>query len=527
MIHPEPLENQSHLGPHIDYSLKSQGILQRSILTGSMFNFAAMAVGSLISFIAYPIFLHALGTERFAISSIVGAIISYFLIFDLGLGRASVVILGKKIDAGDKTGIARLFWSGQILMLCFGLLGSLILAGFASYICRNILKVPAPLVFESEWGLALVGLSIPLMIAFSAQLGFLGNLGRFGTMNAARTIMNALSWTLPLIALHFRKDLISALGAMLIARIFSTLVTLFFCVYAEPSLRRMAFATRSELRPMLHQGGWMSITNIVSPLMNNLDRLIIGALANLTMVTYYSVAGDTSQKLWIVQASIIGALFPLLPGLLSSNSKAALSSCHHSSKMLLLVLTPAICMLSVTAPALLKFWIGASIAQHVAIPFFIVLIGVYINSFAHIPFSLLAAAEKSKNAAILHLIEAPIFLLALYLLVKPFGVNGAAFAWTLRMIIDTVAMTIMANKILPGLVQLKNTAWIIITSTLLIFASFQLPFLWLTLLAFFCISFFVYSYRKDLINAYAVMLGRVRGIYNPSSSSSYSSQDRQ
>jgi O-antigen/teichoic acid export membrane protein len=476
-----------------------------------------MVLGILIGFVGYPFLVRGLGTERFGVSSIAGAVVGYFMVFDLGLGRASVVVMGEALERRDLKRISGLFWSGQVLMFLLGTIGALVLAGTAPVLCRSVLSIPTGLVRESVWGLSLVAFSIPVMIVFSAHLGLLGNLGRFGALNWIRTLMNVLSWGAPLAALVVRRDLIATMGAMLVARMVTSLVSLAVCLRVEPALRRPRLASWSEIRPLLQQGGWMTVTNLASPLMSYMDRALVGAWSSLTAVAYYSVAGDTAQKLWIIQASVVGALFPTLPGLLAVDKDQALVTCRTAFRMLVLALVPIALVASSVGHGFLNHWIGRKIGSGAFVPFSILLLGVFINSFAHIPFSLIAASGKSRFAAILHLCELPLFLALLYFFVRPYGAIGASIAWTLRVSVDTGVLYWGGSRIIPGLRSAwsKDFRWIAGTAVVMFLGCFSIGDLVRTAMDFGWLAFWAWAYRADLKSRWESLAKRIRILTHP------------
>jgi O-antigen/teichoic acid export membrane protein len=471
-----------------------------------------MVLGTLIGFVGYPLLVRGLGTERFGVSSIAGAVVGYFMVFDLGLGRASLVVLGEALELRDLKRISGLFWSGQILMFLLGTLGALALAFTAPLLCHSVLSIPPSLMRESIWGLGLVAFSIPVMIVFSAHLGLIGNLGRFGALNGIRTLMNVLSWGAPLLALVFRRDLIATLGAMLFARILTALISLAVCLWAEPALRRPRLASWRELSPLLHQGGWMTITNLASPLMSYMDRTLVGALSSLTAVTYYAVAGDTAQKLFIVQASVVGALFPALPGMLAVDRDRAFTACRTSFRMMVLALVPITLLVSSVGHEFLIRWIGKKIGLEAFLPFSILLLGVFVNSFAYIPFALIMAAGRSRFSAMLHLIELPVFLVLLYFFVRPYGATGAAIAWTLRVTVDAGVMFWGGSAILPGLRSAwsKDLGWIIGTAAVMLLSCFSIGTASRTGIDLGWLVVWAWAYREDLRSRIIQLSGLVR-----------------
>ncbi|WP_368862587.1 oligosaccharide flippase family protein, partial [Vibrio cholerae] len=67
---------------------------------------------------------------------------------------------------------------------------------------------------------------------------------------------------------------------------------------------------KRELKLLLSFGGWMTVTNIVSPIMVNMDRFFIGAKVAVSAVTNYVVPFDLITKALVLPSAISGVLFP-------------------------------------------------------------------------------------------------------------------------------------------------------------------------------------------------------------------------
>jgi Na+-driven multidrug efflux pump len=76
-------------------------------------------------------------------------------------------------------------------------------------------------------------------------------------------------------------------------------------------------------------------------------------------------------------------------------------------------------------------------------------IGVVINGFAHIPFTLLQSAGRTDTIAKIHLSELPWYILALWWALLHDGIRGAAIVWTLRVAVDTVLLIACAIRYFP------------------------------------------------------------------------------
>jgi hypothetical protein len=74
-----------------------------------------------------------------------------------------------------------------------------------------------------------------------------------------------------------------------------------------------------------------------------------------------------------------------------------------------------------------------------------------INAMARAPFVLVQSYGYAKWTALLHLSELPVYAGCLWLLIGYAGLNGVAYAWTGRAVVDTVAVHLMASRLDPRL----------------------------------------------------------------------------
>nr|WP_280526552.1 polysaccharide biosynthesis C-terminal domain-containing protein [Pseudomonas hunanensis] len=91
-------------------------------------------------------------------------------------------------------------------------------------------------------------------------------------------------------------------------------------------------------------------------------------------------------------------------------------------------------------PVVLNLWVGEYVtAESVAVGR-ILCAGVFLNGLGAMFYAFLHAQGHSRITAIFHLIELPLFVGALYWFIQDLGVVGAAIAWLLRMLLDTLLL---------------------------------------------------------------------------------------
>src|SRR5207245_1151494 len=106
------------------------GAISRNVL----WNLAGEAAPLLAGVFCIPFLIHGLGTERFGILSLAWALVSYFAILDIGLGRALTKLSADTIASGTREEIPALFWAAFTLMLVFGVASGALMAATSSWL---------------------------------------------------------------------------------------------------------------------------------------------------------------------------------------------------------------------------------------------------------------------------------------------------------------------------------------------------------------------------------------------------------
>src|SRR5258708_1439631 len=80
---------------------------------------------------------------------------------------------------------------------------------------------------------------------------------------------------------------------------------------------------REILKRLLRMGSWVTVSNLVGPLMAYADRMLIGSLISLGAVAYYSTSYDLVTRVWVVTGALNQVLFPAFSSLVFTDAKKA------------------------------------------------------------------------------------------------------------------------------------------------------------------------------------------------------------
>src|SRR5262249_1280463 len=153
----------------------------------------------------------------------------------------------------------------------------LLLAGAAGPLVRGLLVVPESYQDEAVTCLRTVALGLPLMVVAEGLIAVLSGFQKFPLINGLGIPFSALNiFGQALIAARW-PNLAAVVTVLVITRILNGLVMFWFCWQLVPCQNGVASWKREQVRRLLNFGGWITVTNIVGPLLIYLDRFVIGA----------------------------------------------------------------------------------------------------------------------------------------------------------------------------------------------------------------------------------------------------------
>jgi O-antigen/teichoic acid export membrane protein len=404
-------------------------------------NSTGTMVGLIVSFVTVPIYVHHIGDARYGVLSIVWLLLGYLGFLDLGLSRAATNALARLDQSADEER-TRIVVTSIILNLGFGALGSLILYLGGSFLLDHIVSVPPDLRPEIEGNLVWVALLLPLALISGVAIGTLEARERFVAANVLQVIGSSAGQIIPVIcALLIAPNLSVVIPAAVLTRMFGVLL---ICGYV--ALRNGPWVpTRPDMKTMrslLGYGGWVTISGLVSPVLQSVDQLVIGSILSVAAVTYYAVPMNLVIRSQVFAVALARALFPRM-------SRVGATEGRNISEQSLVALAYGYAMLCapgiLLAQPFLASWLSPSFAELGGPVARILLIGGWVNGLAFIPFSLLQAKGRPDLPAKFHLLEIVPFIGVLWALSSLFGLKGAALAWSLRVVGDAGLLMVGAG----------------------------------------------------------------------------------
>lgn len=472
------------------------------IAKNSIYNLFGYSIPLLVAIVAIPVLLKTLGTEKFGLLNLAWIIIGYFGFFDLGVGRALTKIVAEKIGANSFSDIPVFFWTSIFFMMTFSFFLSVLLYLISNKIVFNYLKIPQGLQEETLLAFYLLIFSIPIVSTTAGMKGFFEAYQRFDVVNIIRVALGISSFLVPVIVIFFTQSLFWIVLSLVFIRIVIWIVYLIQSFNLNNEIRKKVSFDLNVVKQIFKLSSWMTVSNFTVPLIVYLDRILIASLVSSAAVAYYSTPYEVITKLLIIPSALTAVLFPTFAANYLRDSAGTIRLSAKAMKYIFILLLPVILAVVIFSFELLSFWLGNEFAQNSYIILQLLSIGILFNSIGYIPFSFIEGIGRPDVTAKIQLIELPVYLIAMWLMIKFYGTTGAAAVFMIRMILDSALMFYFSRRISGGSISFRSRPEVFIVFSLIILLSiFILNFqvtIKLIATGFMILAFILYSWKKFL-----------------------------
>jgi O-antigen/teichoic acid export membrane protein len=426
-------------------ALTNDRLLRRNVVL----NLAGWALPAAAALVSIPLLAKGLGPARFGMVALAWAAVGLFSIFDFGLGRVLTRLVADRLAVGNEEDLGDLIWSASWMLLGLTSLLAIVGVAIAPALVTRVLDVPPDLRHEATGVLQLLAIAIPPLAHGVALRGVLEAGQRFGRVNQLRIPLGIASYAGPLLAIPLGADARIAVGIIVLSRVVYWLVHVPFLADIAPGISRPRAPKRAAVRELTLIGGWITVSNVVSPVIVSGDRMVVAWALPIAASGSYGAAAEVATKQWLFSAALGPVLFSALSAALRTAPARAAELAERAARVTLLALLPVAMLLAAFAEPGLRLWLGDAYAPDAGPVLRWLAIAVYVNAIAHAPYFLLQSGVDARAVAVVHLIELPIYFVALVGIAPRFGVQGIALVWLARMAIDCVVLWTIVYRRMP------------------------------------------------------------------------------
>jgi O-antigen/teichoic acid export membrane protein len=446
-------------------------------------NLSASIVPLIIALLTIPLYLSYIGEERFGVLAIILAFLNYFSFMDIGLGRAASRRIAQLHQASSAER-SDVLWTTILSSVTLGIIAGILLWFGVNYLLGSKIELTHSVKVEAQKASLYLALSFPLLLPVSALLGALHAKYHFRQANMVLVASNSLSQLLPLLVAGLGLIDVSWLVLTTLAvKVCASLILLVLCSKLVPLKSKPSF-NLGELFAMAKYGGWVSLIGMFSPFLTTIDRVVIAWFSGAVSLTYYVIPYDLVTKIMVLPGSLSSALFPRL---VSAQTKDVDEISVNGTRFLMSLMTPIVIISMALVGSFVELWVGPSISDRAKYIPEVLLLGLWANALVIPTYSKHLARRNPRSIVLVFLVEIPIYLSALILGLVQFGILGAAFAWTFRVLMDT-CIILKINSMLRVIIldNLVSCILILLASITLMYIDSFIVSLWVSMALALC-----------------------------------------
>lgn len=402
-----------------------------SIAKNSFINMAGYLVPGILSIPVLGYMARAMGGDLFGLFTLILSIVGYASIFDVGISRS--VIREVAIYRHDNEEILKILSTSTVVMLFLGLFAGILIVTFNSYIVE-FLNVSPYVSNDFYLSLIVMSISIPFFLLVQVYCSLLEGYLEFLKLSIFKTISSSLIVVMPAIMLLWNISLFNAVIGLLIARIFSFFLIIFYC---------KEYITKKSLKfykliffRLIKFGGWVAVSNIISPVISYFDRFILSNKMGANVVGFYTAPSEAISRLSILPVAVAKTIFPML-----SRGDVDKKNTKKISYFLICISSVPLGLIFIYfGREIITLWLGQDYAEKSTLVFQILMLGFIFNAIAQIPFTSIQAKGKAKVTSLIQVVECVPYIFLLLYLINLYGLVGVAIAWTTRVFIDLLLL---------------------------------------------------------------------------------------
>lgn len=414
------------------------------IAVSSFFNALTQVIVAVIGIFLSPYIVEGLGYKNYGIFNILTLILGVSVLFDFGFSKALVKYSAEYTVNGNQKEFREIFWFSIWIQSIIGFSISIAIFIFAEKISIAIFKILNQETLNSiKW----LAIGFPITLLISSIRGVLEGLMLFKQVNLIKLFLNSSTFIIPALCLFIGKNnLLDVIMLISIIRFFVFLYSFYVLVRNNSFLLiHFNFKLKMNSSNMLSFSSWVAMTNLIVPLVGQIDKILISSILGSSFVTFYTLPLDLISGLYLLPNSIIIVLFPLFSKI-SHDYKLLKEYAKSATKVLLFLMLPLSLIFSTFSFELLKFWQGEIIANNSKLVLAILVLTIPLTSVSWVYSNILLALGKSKILAFNLLFQGVIFTPMIFISVKFWGISGAVFIVFFRHFTEAVIYILITVK---------------------------------------------------------------------------------
>ena len=380
---------------------------------------------ALVNIAVIPAMIRGLGAEGYGLYILMNSAASYLPVLALGAGSALIKFLSEHDGQGEGRAVRGVLYTGAWIHFATAALGALALWTAAPFLAAAFLKASGDRLSDATQVLRAAAVGGAFLSCLQWATASLQGFRRFDLQSLLSVSQGALMPAGALILIAHGS------GVVAIAWWYAALNAACFLAGAALVLRQVATTAETGPKASSRQFILFGLRLWPGPMAwivsNQVDKLFVLRVQELTSLTLYAVPTAALQRLQVLPASVATVLLPTISASSRPESAETLRRIYlRVLRVMLSLLWPAYVLLFAFMPQVLSLWLGGRFGDDSVWPARLLVAGQALAITAYVPNTVAVGVGRPLLASMLGWIQAGASLLLWIFLVPRWGILGAA-----------------------------------------------------------------------------------------------------
>jgi O-antigen/teichoic acid export membrane protein/GT2 family glycosyltransferase len=421
--------------------------LTDKVIKNTYYHLISQAVAFFSPLILTPVIISRIGSVDFGIYVLVLGFIGSFGLLDISLSSSFVKFISEHYNKNEKNNVISVINTGFLFYIIFSLVIAAI-AYFFSGTLLSFINIPpektelARTAFNFGLIIFVLGTSFGIFnsVLIGLQQMYLGAI--------ASMFVTVFYFAAILILMLSGYGLLSLMTAQLISIIVSIIITIVLARKSLPYLKiNPAYFSRKWLKSMGSFGLQMQVSKLSTFASDKYDEFLLGAFTNLTNVTVFNLGNKAAAYGKFIPSQLIAPVPPAAAELAAKGETEKLKQLYReSTKYINTIAIPIFFFLFTFAEQVFYAWMGSGYETSSVI-LRILSAGYLANFILSVPGNIIIPnTGKPRYQMFEGLIFLSVNLAASFILIKNYGITGAAIGSAVSSVIASSYIFVTSNK---------------------------------------------------------------------------------
>ena len=400
--------------------------VRNRVVRNTISNYLGQIVVLGTGFALTPFVLHQLGATVYGLWLLVGSVVAYGGLLDLGIATAVIKYVAEYHAREDYKQLRQLVSTALILYVALGVLAFLLSIGLA-FLLPVLFRVPPDQQKTAVYLVLLMGLSLGIAIPSVMTNAVLRGLQRFDLANSIAIIGTLLASGATVAVLLLGGGVIGMVAVGIPISLVMQIPAIWLIRRVAPQLHfKWSYISWKLLRTVFSYSWSLFLGQLAGQFQTKTDEIMIGAMLPISAVTPYALARRLSEVPQALSSQFVKILLPLASQLHVENDQARLRAIFLvSTRLALASCLPITCAIAILAQPLLTAWVGPNFADSAFLVLILAMAGL-IDTILWPAGAILQGMNRHRLLAAISVGSGLANLLLSIALVRPFGVTGVA-----------------------------------------------------------------------------------------------------